>query len=70
MSEAVLIKPGKRETETTLIDADGVSAMISDDGSIAIELYRDDKRANRVLVRISAEDAAAQSHVFKRWGRQ
>jgi hypothetical protein len=66
-SHVVLVKPGRRETETTLIEADGVSAMINEDGTISIELYCDDKRAKRVLIRICAEDCRSQSHVFKRW---
>jgi hypothetical protein len=55
-SRLVLVKPGKRETETTLIDAHGLAVMQNADGSIVLELYGPSNRANSYRVRLSPQD--------------
>lgn len=41
-NSVVLIKRGgKRETETTLLAADGLNVMVNPDGGLIVELYAD-----------------------------
>jgi len=68
-SEIVLVKRGKRETETQIIEVDGIACGFNEDGSVTIELYGDDPRSNGVRVRIAAEDVKSQIAVFQRWSR-
>jgi hypothetical protein len=60
---------GQRETERLLLEAEGISFMVNDDGTIVIELYRADPRANRLLIRICPEDSAAQGPALRDWER-
>ena len=63
-SVAFMVRSGAREHEKTLLTADGINAMLNEDGSLVIELYTDSKR---IGLRISPEDARSQVHVFRGW---
>jgi hypothetical protein len=70
-SHAVMVTHWRsgRETEKTVIEANGVAGMVNEDGSITIDLFRDKERGT-LRIRINKEDAAANSSIFKRWGKQ
>ena len=67
-TRAVMVTQGRKETERLVLEADGVAAMCNEDGSVTFDLYRD--HGSSLRIRISPEDVASQSHIFKRWGRQ
>ena len=68
MTEVVMIKHGgKRETETAIFDEpDGIDFMVSADGSMSIELYKSDKRANSLMLRVDRKDVIENRNKFER----
>ena len=63
-SRVLVVKHSGRSTEKLLLEADGINAMCSPDGSVTIEAYTDDRS---IVFRMTPEDAKAQAHVFRNW---
>lgn len=66
-STVLLQKHGRRESEKTLLEGDGLNAMMNLDGSITIEIYN---QRESIILRMTAEDVKAQSHVLKEWANR
>jgi hypothetical protein len=66
MTHACWIRRGRKETESMLFEEASVWAGLNEDGSVTIGLYKDGS-PNQLMIRISAADAKAQAHVFRRW---
>ena len=67
MSHVSRGRHGQRGEGKTILDAQGISAMFNDDGSVILEAYSAEGDAVRFT--ISHEDALSQSHVFASWSR-
>jgi len=63
-STVLLAKHGRRSTEKLLLEADGISAMVNDDGSITIEAYNDKES---IMLRLAPDDVKSQTHIFRQW---
>jgi hypothetical protein len=62
-------RSGGRETEAHLMTAHGLAVMIQDDGSIIIEAYPANARANGLRLYVGGESAAAMAPQWQRWSR-
>ena len=65
-STVLLVKHGKRTSEKVILEADGISAMVNEDGTISIEVYTN---RESILLRMSPDDTKAQSHIFRKWSQ-
>ena len=63
-STVVLTKHGGRETEKLLLTGDGCNAMVSEDGSVTIQIYTNEKT---ISMRLSPDDVQSQKHIFRQW---
>jgi hypothetical protein len=70
MPKAVITKrESGRETETMLIETEGLAIAVNDDGSVVLDFWPDTPRGKGLRVYVSAEDAASQAAQMALWGR-
>lgn len=66
-SSVTLVKRGSKETETVLLEAEGLAVMRNADGSLVFELYPTSARGNAYRFRVSADDAWNARDTLRKW---
>jgi hypothetical protein len=70
MIKAVITKrESGRETETALIQTEGLAIAVNDDGSVVLDFWPDTPRGKGLRVYVSAEDAQSQAPQLALWAR-
>jgi len=57
---------GARTSEITLLEGDGINAMINEDGTVTLEVYT---QRESIILRLNADNTKAQAHIFKTWSQ-